>query len=229
MQSLHCKIRPPPPPPPPILQRRTCCFSSCGMRHADCAAPRGHVCELLCVVWDMALQEGAAEGAAEDGGGGSSAGRQVLPKMTFNKATFAAEGSDQVGVSPFVCACVSPPLPPYPSLVPTPRTELCLSRSIQAPVLYLGLQRARVCFSVLLAGWLHLQKLDMNDPSFWEKVLGPKPAQRLLNDLTQGKLEGAKHDIVEVFITGAPPTPHPPPPFRPCLPAARHPSLLLRG
>jgi hypothetical protein len=42
----------------------------------------------------------------------------------------------------------------------------------------------------------------MNDPGFWEKVLGAKPAQRLLNDLTQGKLDGAKAEAIEVYITG---------------------------
>ncbi len=48
-----------------------------------------------------------------------------------------------------------------------------------------------------------MQRLDMNDPGFWEKVLGAKPAQRLLNDLTQGKLDGAKAEAIEVYITGA--------------------------
>jgi hypothetical protein len=43
------------------------------------------------------------------------------------------------------------------------------------------------------------QALDLNDPSFWEKVLGPKPAQRLLSDLTEGKLEGASDDYVTKF------------------------------
>ncbi len=47
-----------------------------------------------------------------------------------------------------------------------------------------------------------IQRLDMNDPGFWEKVLGAKPAQRLLNDLTQGKLDGAKAEAIEVYITG---------------------------
>jgi hypothetical protein len=47
------------------------------------------------------------------------------------------------------------------------------------------------------------QALDMNDPSFWEKVLGAKPAQRLLSDLTEGKLEAGKDEYVTRFIGGA--------------------------
>ena len=74
-------------------------------------------------------------------------------------------------------------------------------------VLYLG------TLALTCANFLHprlplapphflIQRLDMNDPGFWEKVLGAKPAQRLLNDLTQGKLDGAKAEAIEVYITG---------------------------
>ena len=42
------------------------------------------------------MQEGAAAEDAEAGGGSSS--RPAMPKMSFNKATFATEGSDQVCV-----------------------------------------------------------------------------------------------------------------------------------
>ncbi len=45
------------------------------------------------------------------------------------------------------------------------------------------------------------QALDLNDPSFWEKVLGPKPAQRLLSDVTQGKLDHAPADTVSAFLS----------------------------
>ena len=46
------------------------------------------------------------------------------------------------------------------------------------------------------------QALDMNDPSFWEKVLGAKPAQRLLSDLTEGKLEAGSEEYITRFIGG---------------------------
>ena len=46
------------------------------------------------------------------------------------------------------------------------------------------------------------QALDLNDPSFWEKVLGPKPAQRLLSDVTQGKLDHATPDAINAFLSG---------------------------
>ena len=53
------------------------------------------------------VQEGAGAEDAEAGGGSSS--RPAMPKMSFNKATFATEGSDQVCVAvvylDMVCSC----------------------------------------------------------------------------------------------------------------------------
>lgn len=44
--------------------------------------------------------------------------------------------------------------------------------------------------------------LDLKDPSFWEKVLGPKPAQRLLTALSEKRLEGGSAAYVEKYVSG---------------------------
>ena len=46
------------------------------------------------------------------------------------------------------------------------------------------------------------QALDLNDPAFWEKVLGPKPAQRMLHDLTEGKLEDSTEEYQTKLVGG---------------------------
>ena len=89
---------------------------------------------LVCVSSSAQAAAGASAGA------GASSGKPPAAALSFAKATFAADGSDQA--------------------------------------------------------------LDLNDPSFWEKVLGPKPAQRLLSDVTQGKLDNATTDTLSVFLSG---------------------------
>lgn len=51
--------------------------------------------------------------------------------------------------------------------------------------------------------YLYASAVDMNDPTFWEKVLGAKPAQRLLTELTEGKLEAGSEEYIARFIGGA--------------------------